>query len=48
MCAISARKMNEALAEATKMEESCGGWEKATEGYDKEKLAELHDWMRRD
>jgi hypothetical protein len=48
MCAISARKMNEALAEAAKMEESCGGWEKATEGYDKAKLAELHDWMRRD
>ena len=43
-----ARKMNEALAEAAKIAESCGGWEKATESYDQKELRELHDWMRRD
>ena len=49
MCAISARKMNEALAEAAKLTEERGEcWERATEGYDHKELRELHDWMRRD
>ena len=51
--AISAKKLNEALNEAvneatneaTKREVN---WEKATEGYSKEELNELHTWMRRD
>ena len=49
VCAISAKKLNEALneavTEATKREVN---WEKATEGYSKEELNELHTWMRRD
>ena len=49
ICAISARKMNEALAEAAKLTEERGEcWERATEGYDGEELRELHNWMRRD
>lgn len=48
-CAISARKMNEALAEATKLTEERGAdWEKATERYSDEEVRELHNWMRRD
>lgn len=47
--AVSAKTLNEALTEATsEIQEEVNGWEKATESYDKEKLAELHDWMRRD
>ena len=47
--AVSAKTLNEALTEAaSEINEEVNGWEKATEGYDKEKLAELHDWMRRD
>ncbi len=47
--AVSAKTLNEALTEAaSEINEKVNGWEKATEGYDKEKLAELHDWMRRD
>lgn len=49
VCAISAKKLNEALTEAAndaaKREVN---WEKATEGYSKKELDELHTWMRRD
>jgi hypothetical protein len=44
-CAISAKTLNEALAEA--LNENASGWEKATEGYSKKELDELHTWMRR-
>lgn len=44
-CAISAKTLNEALAEA--LNEETAGWEKATEGYSKKELDELHTWMRR-
>ena len=48
-CAISAKKLNEALTEdASKEPERQVNWEKATEGYSKEELNELHTWMRRD
>lgn len=48
-CAISAKTLNEALAESI---EECaattaGGWDNATKGYTKEELEELHTWMRR-
>lgn len=54
-CAISAKKLNEALTEAIDEEETTvvenveekSGWEKATENYSKEELEELHTWMRR-
>ena len=49
VCAISAKKLNEALVEA--VEEPMpreANWEKATEGYNNEELDELHTWMRRD
>ena len=47
--AVSARTLNEALTEsACVATEEVNGWEKATEGYSKEELCELHDWMRRD
>ena len=48
-CAISAKKLNEALGEA--MKESATrqvDWKKATEGYTREEINELHTWMRRD
>lgn len=48
-CAISAKTLNEAMTEALKEasnKASC--WEKATEGYTREELEELHTWMRRD
>ena len=45
-CAISAKTLNETLAE--EVQDSTGGWEKATEEYSKEELRELHTWMRRD
>lgn len=49
VCAISAKKLNEALVEAMdETPERTISWEKATEGYSKEKLDELHTWMRRD
>jgi hypothetical protein len=47
ICAISAKTLNEALAEALN-EEANDGWEKATKEYTKEELEELHTWMRRD
>ena len=43
VCAISAKTLNEALTEDTD-----NSWEKATEGYTKEEIEELHTWMRRD
>lgn len=47
--AISAKTLNEALEEALNEEAHREvSWEKATEGYTKEELAELHTWMRRD
>ena len=45
-CAISAKTLNETLAE--EVQDSTGGWEKATEECSKEELEELHTWMRRD
>jgi hypothetical protein len=45
-CAISAKTLNEALAE--EIQDSTSGWEKATGEYSKEELKELHTWMRRD
>ena len=48
-CAISAKKLNEALNEAVNEEPKREvSWEKATEGYSQEQLEELHTWMRRD
>ena len=48
-CAVSAKTLNEALTEAAEeVQEDLSGWEKATKGYSKEKLAELHTWMRKD
>jgi hypothetical protein len=44
-CAISAKTLNEKLTEAEA--NSHADWEKATEGYSKEELEELHTWMRR-
>lgn len=46
-CAISARVLNEEVDEQAVIYEDLGkGWEKATEGYTKDELNELHDWMR--
>jgi hypothetical protein len=46
--AISAKTLNEALNEAMNEEvERPVDWEKATEGYTKKELDELHTWMRR-
>lgn len=46
--AISAKTLNEALSEAMTEEiERATNWEKATEGYTKKELDELHTWMRR-
>lgn len=42
--AVSAKTLNEAVKVN---EDLFGGWEKATEGYSKEELDELHTWMRR-
>lgn len=48
VCAISAKTLNEALKEEiTEKLERDVNWEKATEGYTKEELNELHTWMRR-
>jgi hypothetical protein len=48
VCAISAKTLNEALVETLEEETTqVSGWEKATEGYSKEELNELHTWMRR-
>ena len=48
-CAISARTLNEAMTEALKEETNRGAcWEKATEGYSKEQLEDLHTWMSKD
>ena len=47
--AVSAKTLNEALTEAatiTEERENC--WEKATQNYTNEEIAELHSWMRRD
>lgn len=48
ICAIPARVLNEEIEDQPMpVEEDLGsGWRKATEGYSKEELAELHDWMR--
>jgi hypothetical protein len=47
ICAIAARVLNEEVDEAVSIDEDLGaGWRKATEGYTKEELAELHDSMR--
>lgn len=47
--AVNAQTLNEAITEAMKeMTEEVNCWEKATEGYTKEELDELHTWMRRD
>ncbi len=47
-CAISAKKLNEAFDETTTEDTSREvNWEKATEGYTREELDELHTWMRR-
>ena len=49
VCAISAKKLNEALNEAAdEAPKREVNWKKATEGYTKEELKELHTWMRRD
>jgi outer membrane protein assembly factor BamB len=46
--AISAKTLNEALSEAmNEPAERIPNWEKATEGYTREQLDELHTWMRR-
>lgn len=46
--AISAKTLNEALEEAMNEQvERSANWEKATEGYTREQLDELHTWMRR-
>jgi hypothetical protein len=46
--AISAKTLNEALKEAmSESVERTTNWEKATEGYTREELDELHTWMRR-
>lgn len=42
--AVSAKTLNEAIDTD---EDLSGGWKKATEGYSKEELDELHTWMRR-
>jgi hypothetical protein len=48
-CAISARTLNEAMAEALEEDTNRGAcWEKATEGCSRKELEELHTWMRRD
>lgn len=47
-CAVSAKTLNEALKESVEEDIKVSGWEKATEGYSKEELNELHTWMRRD
>lgn len=48
-CAVSAKTLNEALAESVEeITEEVNGWEKATERYTKEELDELHTWMRKD
>ena len=49
VCAISAKTLNEAITEALNDESKRNtGWDKATEGYTKKELEELHTWMRRD
>jgi hypothetical protein len=49
VCAVSAKTLNEALAESVEeVKEELSGWEKATKDYSKEELKELHTWMRRD
>lgn len=49
VCAISASVLNENINEPAEIEEDLsGGWTKATEGYTKEQLNELHTWMRKD
>lgn len=47
-CAISAKKLNEALTESANNDTTReASWEKATENYTREELEELHTWMRR-
>lgn len=48
VCAIDAKRLNETLEEEAKNKDTrLPNWEKATEGYTKEELDELHTWMRR-
>lgn len=49
-CAVSAKTLNEALTEAVKEDETVRtpSWEKATEGYSRADIEELHTWMRKD
>lgn len=47
-CAISAKKLNEDLAEeCNNVDDRPVNWEKATESYSEEEKRELHTWMRR-
>jgi hypothetical protein len=47
--AVNAKTLNEVLTEAvTEGRARTPDWKKATEGYTKEELNELHAWMRRD
>ena len=48
LVAVSAKTLNEALTEQIAAEAEPNSWEKATEGYSKKELEELHTWMRRD
>lgn len=48
ICAISAKKLNEALTESARLaEEDLDCWNRETKNYSKEELEELHTWMRR-
>ena len=46
VCAISANKLNESISEEVETTRDVN-WEKATEGYSREEINELHTWMRR-
>jgi hypothetical protein len=48
ICAIAARVLNEEVDDAPIEEDLGACWKKATEGYTREELNELHDWMRQD
>jgi len=47
-CVIKAATLNESFEDIEEAVERAVSWEKATEGYSKEELDELHTWMRRD
>jgi hypothetical protein len=46
-CVIKAATLNESFEDIEEAVERAVSWEKATEGYSKEELDELHTWMRR-